>query len=356
MQSNGRCPIEDETQADRSSAIPLADKVAFLSSPTAYSPVPPDVQAEESHMSWVFLAGERVYKLKKPVRYPFLDFGTLAAREHNCREELRLNRRLAPDTYLGVVPLTADGDGLAIGGAGCVVDWLVVMRRLPARRMLDAEILGGTVTDEAVRAVGRRLATFHAAEAPAALTAEAYVAQFAREHADSRRVLADPHFGLADEAASVLDMVATVIEERPELLRARLDQGCIVEGHGDLRAEHVCLADPPVVIDCLEFNRALRLVDPIDELVNLGTDCERLGAAWIGPALIAEASPRFTAQLTSDLLWFYRAYRTCVRARLAVVHLLEPDVRQRGKWQPLARHHLNLAVDFDVMAYLRAAR
>lgn len=112
-------------------AVSTAEKVAFLRTPAAYPTHPRRVDVIETHMSWVFLAGDRVYKLKKPVHYPFLDFRTLASREFHCREEVRLNRRLAPHVYLGVVPLTQDhGGALALGGGGEVVDWLVEMRRL----------------------------------------------------------------------------------------------------------------------------------------------------------------------------------------------------------------------------------
>ena len=121
----------------------LSDKVAYLLRGDTYAPPVAEVTRHETHMSQVFLAGDRVYKLKKPVQFPYLDFSTLARREAACRAELRLNRRLAADTYLGVVPLTQTVRGLAIGGAGETVDWLVVMKRLDARAMLDRVIAEG---------------------------------------------------------------------------------------------------------------------------------------------------------------------------------------------------------------------
>jgi hypothetical protein len=118
----------------------LDAKVSFLNRPDAYRPAPGEVVCRETHMSWVFLVGDRVYKLKKPVRFSYLDFSTLARREAACRAELRLNRALAPDIYLDVLPLIDTGAGLSIGGTGTPVDWLVVMRRLDERRMLDSLI------------------------------------------------------------------------------------------------------------------------------------------------------------------------------------------------------------------------
>src|SRR3974390_2024420 len=118
----------------------LAEKVAFLSRPDAYPHCVDKVSRRETHMSWVFLVGDRVYKLKKPVRFPYLDFSNLAQREAACRAELRLNRVLAPDIYRDVLPLVDTAHGLSIGGTGTTVDWLVLMKRLDERNMLDVVI------------------------------------------------------------------------------------------------------------------------------------------------------------------------------------------------------------------------
>ena len=167
--------------------VSTAEKVAFLGSPEAYPYRPHRVDVTETNMSWVFIAGDRVYKLKKPVRYPFLDFRTLAAREANCREEVRLNRRLAPDDF-GVVPLTKKrADGLALDGRGEVVDWLVEMRRLPEGLMLDRAILEHTVErdrgDLRIDAVASLLIAFYRACPPADIAPSTYVERFAHEHA-----------------------------------------------------------------------------------------------------------------------------------------------------------------------------
>src|SRR5690606_17535290 len=145
----------------------LAAKVHWLQQPATYPHAPQRIDAIETHMSWVFLADEYVYKLKKPVRRDFLDFSTLEARHRNCEEELRLNRRLAPEVYLNVVPLTIDAAGtVRLGGQGEVLDWLVRMRRLPAECMLDYAIRHGTVRDDEIRRLALRLAEFYAASAP----------------------------------------------------------------------------------------------------------------------------------------------------------------------------------------------
>ncbi len=325
--------------------IAIEDKVRFLQRPEAYGRADAEVLAEETHMSWVFLAGDRVYKLKKPVRYPFLDFSTIEARERNCREEVRLNRRLAAHIYLGIVPLTATPAGeLAIDGEGATVDWLVLMRRLPRERMLDRAIGEGTVRRDEIVAVADRLAAFYRDAEPAALTAEAFVRQFIHEQATTRAVLTDPAFGLDHmRVADMLGRIEDVLRNRTHLLASRVEQGRVVEGHGDLRPEHVCLGPPPVVIDCLEFNRSLRLVDPLDELTFLGLECKRLGAGWIGPLILARYAESRSDPPPQELIAFYWRYRACLRARLSLVHILERDRRKPEKWLPLAKQYLALA-------------
>jgi aminoglycoside phosphotransferase family enzyme len=311
-------------------------------------------------MSWVFIAGDRVYKLKKPVHYPFLDFRTLAARGANCREEVRLNRRLAPDVYLGVVPLTKEHDKrLALAGRGDVVDWLVEMRRLPEELMLDRVILDHTIKRDhgsrQIGAVADVLIAFYRSTPPADLSPSSYVQQFAREHAITEEVLSDPRFDLNREQLShALNRVRHGLKEDAAILEDRVREGRVVEGHGDLRPEHVCLTDPPVIIDCLEFRRALRLVDPFDELTFLALECARLDAGWIGERLIERCADGLGERPSTSLLEFYWSYRACLRARLAVAHLLEPDLREPWKWVPLANRYLELAQSRVVTPVLRA--
>lgn len=340
MTSDGPGP-----EANPQTEVTLEQKVALLSEPAAYPGAVGEVVVKETHMSWVFLAGDHVYKLKKPVKYPFLDFSTLAAREADCRAELNLNRRLARDVYLGVVPLVRQDDGcLAIASAGEPVDWLVLMRRLSADDMLDHAIAQGRVAPAQVQGLAQVLARFYQEAEPADVTPDEYVAHFAREQETNRSILTDDRFGLPPATLNaVLSGVEAMLVEDEGLLRSRAVEGRIRDGHGDLRPEHVCLNEPPVIIDCLEFSRRLRLVDPFDELSFLGMECERLGAGWIGRALIAHCAGQLDDEPHERLLTFYVTYRACLRARLALAHLLEPRPREPAKWLPLARAYLAIA-------------
>jgi aminoglycoside phosphotransferase family enzyme len=326
-------------------AIPLQEKAELLARPSTYGPGVAQVEPLETHMSLLFVAGATVYKLKKPVVTAWFDFRSLAARERNCRDELRLNRRLAPDVYLGLSTITREGGGeLALDGRGEVVDWLVRMRRLPRERMLDRRIAEATVTAGDADALADLLGHFYANAAPGRLTADEYVTQLASEDAVNRDALARFDDGAA---RGLLDRVRGFLEGEGDLLRSRVAAGRLVDGHGDLRPEHVCLNTPPVIIDCLEFSERLRQVDPFDEITYLGLECTRLGAPWIGPRLLARLSAALDDPVKPRLLRFYAGYRACVRARLALAHLDDPCPREPERWPHLAREYLRLGVELN---------
>jgi aminoglycoside phosphotransferase family enzyme len=327
-------------------SVTLADKVRFLASPRA-QPATGAPEVVETHMSWVFLAGDDVLKLKKPVRTSFLDFSTLAAREYNCHEEVRLNRRLAPGVYLGVVPLVLDERGLSVGPEhdhGVVVDWLVHMRRLPRERMLDAALVAGTLTRPDIDRLGTRLAQFFSNAAPVPLGGTDYVERFVASQAANEAVLMRPEFR-EDATRAALDAFDRVRRHCEPLLVQRAVGGHVREGHGDLRPEHIALDGVPVVIDCLEFNRALREVDPFDELAFLGLECRLLGAPWIGPRLIAQCSAALRDEPDPALIGLYTAHRALLRARLAAAHLLDAEPRTPERWLPQARRYAAAATE-----------
>jgi uncharacterized protein len=328
----------------------LAEKVAFLSDPRAYPGAAGPVEVRETRMSFVFLTADRAWKLKKPVTYPHLDFGSVAARRRWCAAELRLNRRLAAETYLGVAALrAAPGGGLALGWDGAVEngpqedwpveDWLVVMRRLPAAEMMDARIRDGRLTPADVARLAARLGDFYAGLPGEA--GGAYAARLARELARDREVLTAPRFGLAAEA--VLAAAEAGLAARGPEIAARAARGRVVEGHGDLRPEHVHLGDPVQVIDCLEFDRDFRLADPFDEAGYLGLECAILGDDRVGPALVAALADRPGDPPSAGLQAVYGMLRALTRARLCLTHLDEPRVRTPEKWRPLALRYLAAA-------------
>ena len=322
----------------------LADKVAFLCDPASYGGNTAHVTARETHMSWVFLTDRHVYKLKKPVRYPFLDFSTLDRRRFYCDEELRLNRRLARQTYLSLVPIGRGVSGrLTLSGSGRVVEWLVKMKRLPQTRMLDAMISQGRVDEDDVCRIGELLADFYAACRPEFARGASYIEHFIKEQAINRSVLHLDELDVSGIASTVLDSVDAALHKvRPEL-EDRIRRGRVLEGHGDLRPEHVCLVEPPQIIDCLEFDRSMRLVDPFDEVNYLGIECEMLAAPWVRPLLLHALETRLSDPPSPAVLAFYGAFRALLRAQLCLAHLLEKPLRHAEKWRPLAIRYIAMA-------------
>lgn len=323
--------------------VELAEKVRFLSDRASYAGATRRVESKETHMSWVFLTDRRVYKLKKPLRRPFLDFTTIDRRRHFCEEELRLNRRLAPATYLSVVALRKDAGGLSFGGDGEIVDWLVEMERLPQDDMLDARIEAKAVTREDVDRIGSLLAGFYAGLPSQRADGGAAIEHFVSEHEVTREILERDDFGLGERVRKVIRHVGEGIVSLSPVMERRIAEGRIVEGHGDLRPEHVSLSQPPQIIDCLEFSRALRMVDPYDEVNHLGLECDLLGAGWIRPALIEALETRLGGRPEPQLMALYGGFRMLLRARLCLAHLLDVPVRKPAKWRPLAMAYIALA-------------
>lgn len=330
----------------------LVDKVSFLASPGAYSHRPAEVEVRETHMSWLFLAGSRVYKLKKPLRRPFLDLSTVEKRKHNCETELRLNRRLAGDVYLRALPLRVDERGeLTLGAEGDIVDWLVEMTRLPAAEMLDERIRLGKLGDDEIVSLADCLAALYQRETPQVRDGDAYLRHIETESRLNRTLLMQPRFGLdRQKVAAVLDRVDALIEHWTPAIRERIAQGRIVEGHGDLRPEHVCLVHPPRIIDCLEFDRNMRLLDPYDEVNYLGLECEFVGAGWIRPLLLSQLDEIIGHRPSPQLIATYGAFRASLRARICIAHLIDDNPLEPKRWPDEARRYLSMAADECVMA------
>lgn len=337
--------MNGERLKNRASEVDLDTKVAFLKQSESYPERPLRIDAVETHMSWIFLTGRHAYKLKKPVHYEFLDFSTLDARRRNCAEEVRLNRRLARDVYLGALPLIVDSGGsLRIGGDGETVDWLVHMRRLPADRMLDYLIRHRALETEDLRRVARTLTLFYQSNPPVRLSGREYYGRLERNVCANLQELVKPEFELpADLVQRVRESQLGLLQREPALVEARADRGRIVEGHGDLRPEHVCLEPRPVIFDCLEFNRAFRIIDPVDELGFLAMECDRLGAPTVGDELFAIYTPMLNDKPPQSLINFYKANRACLRAKLSIWHTRDLEEAQWPKWRARAIEYLKLA-------------
>ncbi len=328
---------------DRLSIPTIEEKAAFLREPSSYGVSVKKIDVRQTHMSWVFLTENLVFKLKKPVRFAYLDFTTLSKRRRACRAEVELNRRLASDVYLDIAPLLHSPSGLSLAG-GIVVDWLVVMRRLDQSRMLDSLIAAKMVDRPSLDTLSSKLAHFYRTAAPVFIQPVEFMRRWAQNLQQNRVPLLESRFALPAGSIRHIDNVMGrfLSKQKAELLH-RLRQRRIVDGHGDLRPEHIWLGGDVKIIDCLEFNARLRALDPLEEIAYLDLECEHLGAHWISDYIRTRVMRALDDDLPPSLYYFYRCYRAMLRARLSIAHLLSPSPRTPEKWRPQALAYLKLA-------------
>ncbi len=327
------------------SSTNLAQLPLWLSQPENLPSATRSVELIETHISWVFLADDHVYKLKKPVAFEFVDFSTTDLRRQACDDELRLNRRLAPDVYLDVLPVYHDPQGKPTWQPlGDPIDWVVHMRRLPADKMMDHAIRAGRINDRDCEAVSKMLSKFYRSAPPLEIVpgeyrrrVESHVRANHQDMTAAARRLPEPL--VKRITASLL----RTLKLEPAMFDARVNAGRIIEGHGDLRPEHVCLIDPPVVFDCVEFSRDFRTIDIADELSFLAMECDFLGAGSIGQRLIDQCTTMLGDDVPPRLTRFYKAYRACVRAKVAALRSIQLDADAAKTAHAEAEAYLRLA-------------
>lgn len=324
----------------RARRVSAAAKVAFLCDPRSFRDGTRSVRLIETHFAWVFLTRRHAWKLKKPLRHWPLDYRTLERRRRGCRAELLLNRRLAPHVYLDVVPLTTDCSGrLALDGRGRVIDWLVKMRRLPATRMLDSALAQGSVKNADLARVIAVLAEFYARARRVSGGPAAYLARLRRRVGVNQRVLGARAFGLDPvRVREVTRAQLACIAALGDLLRERAAR--VVDGHGDLRPEHVYLGRPACVIDCLEFSAGLRVFDPAEEVAFLAVECERMGAPHVARRLIEGYRKASGDEVPEALVQLYMSQRATTRAKISAWRLRDPEITDRTAWRRQAQDYL----------------
>ena len=310
--------------------------LAALSDPAAY-PRPGAVEVRQTHISAVFLVGDTAYKIRKPVNLGFVDFTTLDKRKHDCDEEVRLNRRLAPSVYRGVVPITIDDGRVKIGGSGEPVEWAVEMVRLPDDATLKELLARDEVKTAQIENIARRIAEFHR-------TAERgeNVSRYGRFDVvagNARENFAQTanHVGVA-VARPVYDRCRELTEKAladlKPLIESRAARGIPCDTHGDLHLSHVYLfpdrapPDDLVIIDCVEFAERFRFADPVADIAFLVMDLAYSGRRDLARAC---ADTYFAAMGDNEgraLLDFYVAYRAIVRAKVKGIKASEPEVTE----------------------------
>ncbi len=283
--------------------------------------LPPAVA--ETHISTVFFAGDRAYKLLKPIRTSFLDFSTTERRLKAVDDELELNRRMAPSVYLGSADVIENGS---------VVDRLLVMRRLPADRRLTEliERAGADAIQDCVRSIARTVAVFHAAQEPLldahAIAGVEALARNWRDNHDDMAPLVGPVLSPV-EVDRVRTLVARFLDHRSALFDRRIAEGFVRDGHGDLTAQDIfCLPDGPQILDCLAFDPALRISDVLLDVAFLAMDLDRLAGSKTSAAFLRWYREFSNEHHPAALAHHYVAYRAHVRAKVAGIRYRQGDL------------------------------
>ena len=308
----------------------------------------------ETHISWVFLSASEVFKIKRPVDFGFLDFTTIEARRDACEAEVRLNRRLAPDVYVGVVPVTVDDSGtVSLDGEGRVIDWAVHMRRLAVEHRADELLLAGALDREDIDALARLISRFHdeaRCDEDTAHHGTVETIRFnVRENFEQTRETITEY--LTREQAKEIEewQIATLADE--SRFQARIDAGRVRDGHGDLRLEHVYFepGGSIAIIDCIEFNERFRYGDVCADIAFLSMDL-----AWHGRVDLAEKLLASYARESNDydlysVVDFYESYRAFVRGKIASFLASDAEASQsaRERARREARRYFMLSLAYE---------
>lgn len=345
-------------------AIPLEQLIEELSCPGAYPESVETVELRQTHISVVFLAGSHVYKVKKPVKLPFLDFSTLQQRKFYCDQEVRLNRRLAPEVYLGVVPIYSTSAGLRIGdtqtdgkhGSDPIVEWAVWMTRLPEENTFASRMEREILTDTQVEKLALRIADFHqrSQEQDGSAADQSKTARIL-ECGSFDRIAGAVRDNLAFAKQQIGQTITASVYQRLHgateralqqfrlLIERRVSSGMIRDLHGDLHLDHVYLFEdkqPPadlVIVDCIEFNDAFRFIDVVADIAFCRMDLLRHGHRGLAGTLTRAYFDATGDQEGIQLLPFYTAYRAAVRGKVDAITSLEAEVPQSQREAAAAR-------------------
>jgi len=329
----------------------LPSIVKALLKPQAYPHKPQKIELVQTQMSFIFLAGEYVYKIKKPVNLGYLDYTTLEKRHFFCHQELGLNRRLCPDAYLAVVPIVEEKGELRIEGRGKAIEYAVKMRQLPHDRMMDVLLPRGEVTREMVARVAEKLMSFHQrAETNPEIAAFGRL-DVIRHNCDENFAQTEKYIGIsitAEEYQNIRNYTNNFIDSNASLFDKRVREGKIRDCHGDLHAAHVCFTGDICIYDCIEFNDRFRYSDVASEIAFLAMDLDRYQQGGLSRHLVNTYVGLSHDEELLKLLNFYKCYRAYVRGKVESFKLDDPYIpeEEKAKVFTAARSYFQLAESY----------
>ena len=330
----------------------MASIVKDLMTPSVYPENPKKITLAQTHISSVFIGERYVYKIKKPLNYGFLDFSTLEKRKYYCEKEVKLNSRFSKDVYLGVCPVTFNGKKHIINGKGEIVEYAVKMRRLPDEHLMKFRFKKGKINSEDIEKISKAIADFHKIS-PRSKKIDKY------GNIDVVRYNTDENF---QQTAKFLDISISKQQyedlkswtddfyiENKELFLRRIKDGKIRDCHGDLHMEHICLTDPIIIFDCIEFNDRFRYSDNLSDIEFLLMDLEFNDGYLLSKSLcksyIKHANEK-DDHLTYDLIKFYKIYRAYVRGKVTSFILNDLTISNEKKIEAK-----NIAKKYFTLAY-----
>jgi len=325
--------------------------VKALSNPKAYPHNPKSVELVQTQISFVFLAGDYVYKVKKPVDFGFLDFTTLKKRQFYCNQEVVLNRRLCPNIYIGVIPITKKGRSFSVEGSGKEVEYAVKMRPLPYQRMMDRMLQRDRVTPQMVEMVARRLTEFHRSAEISEELANIGGLATVKKNAEENFTQVSSYVNqtiTGEQYEQIKNYTHSFLKKNAALFTKRVKEGRIKDCHGDLHAAHICFIDGLCIFDCIEFNDRFRYIDVASEVAFLAMDLDfhrhRELSKHFADAYVKASGDKELLQL----LDFYKCYRAYVRGKVESFQLDDPHIPkdQKAKIIDRARRYFELAESY----------
>jgi len=326
--------------------------VQAMLDPTFYPHHPEAVELIQTHISYLFLAGELVYKVKKPVDFGFLDFTTLEKRRHFCQEEIRLNRRFSPDVYLEVVPISRVGDAFRLGDDTEVIEYAVKMRRINEDHMLYRLLEAGKVKPEDMERIGRHLAKAYAAipsdeKARAFGSLDVISINIVENFEQTMRYIDGP---VSHEAfVSIESWSLSFMKKKRALFEQRVAQGYIKDCHGDLHLQHICVEGEKIYIfDCIEFNERFRFGDVASDVAFLAMDLDFNGYPGLARTFVHAYTEASGDTTLAQVLVFYKVYRAYVRAKITSFMLDDAALDDRTKKEAFqrAKAYYDLALNY----------
>lgn len=313
--------------------------------------LPQTVELIETHASWVILTEHYAYKIKKPLIFSFLDFSTLEKRKYYCEQEYLLNNRLAPEMYLGILPLREEGDRIKVGeGPGQIIDYAVFMKRMDYSRQMDVLLKKGEVEEKNVVDIAVQVARFH--QRVKAFKGNEQVEQIHARFADVATVsdFMKRYFGRQAEqlVEELVDYSAAFTSQYAFRFQERAKSGFVIDGHGDLHSRNIFLLDRAVIFDCIEFNDDYRRLDVLSDIAFFCMDLDQYQRTDLVDCFLEaylHENPCISDEIDRQIFHYYKMYRANVRLKvniLAAVQFEKQNCLPKSKLKEVEVYYLLL--------------